>query len=380
MKDPITIATTNIFEQKSEEFENSRDYERVRDKYKPESYEQKNKDTYLVAYYASFVCNGYSILSASTFVFLWLVWLFSGIPYAFVPAGILTAVSLFTVEYLQRRRFPLLVKDIYQYGFKAGYSKRMLFILLLSFASVFCSYMGGYDIPEKVTAVPEYVEPELIDIERKTFYYSTIIEAAKNDAESFKKANSYKGRLDFARGQQYAAMLKRSNDHRKEMQTAIKQAETENKQRIETAKAQHAALLAGRSEKVGNYGLAMALGAIAAQFLFFLCIWFTEHYDFKTASQYAVIESAPAVPNPTQQQVVVQGFQQHGQAAQTPVKQVANSKTLTPKQSELKSAKGSLSSYQSRVRKYTKQGKTHLLADNKRMVKFWENKVKELSS
>ena len=377
----IEIPDSNEFEKQSDKFHETRMAKRLHDKFRNKPFQERFKSVFIASHVASYFCNVYSILSASTFVFFYICGSFSMLPYSWLFAGVVTAIVLLLIEITQRALAPMLIKDWMQYGWQAHFAGMFCAIGVLSVFSVFCSYSGGFDLTDKLTATPVFVQPVQVDVQNIKDEHRLLISEARTDAENYKAANSWKGKLDPKRGRQYGKKQDHVKDLTQAMQLAVLSAQEENKQNTLKAEQEHEAALNARAQSVQGYGSGMATGAIIAQLLFFLCIWFIERYDFKTASQYAA-------PQENKPQAIIQQMEQQ----QIGFRQVAQKDTSTQhtqpdtythtvmhkgKAITKSLVQSRISDYTKKITKYEAEGKQNLVQSNMPTLVYWNQKLKE---
>jgi len=239
MKNPIQIPSQNIYEEKSKEFFKSKLAQRLQMKYTPKPFEETYKPVYSIAFIASYLCNLFSILTASTFVFSYLLSIFMDIPYPMAWASLFTGILLVGIEALQRFLTPEFFKGILQYGFRISSIVLVTIIVTLSSASLFFSYSGGFDVVDKLIAPPQYEEPTLISIQSIRDDYKPLIEEAGRDAESYKTSKLYLGRLSDSNAKVYKQLLEKKATLQTAMLTKINDAEVKNEALLSSSKGEH---------------------------------------------------------------------------------------------------------------------------------------------
>lgn len=289
MKNLIPLPSENIYEEKSQEFFNSKLAKRLQDKYTPKPFEETYKPVYLIALIASYCCNLFSILTASTFVLSYLLSIFIEVPYPMVWAILFTGIVLIGIEALQRMLAPEFFKNLLQYGFRVSSLVMVTIIVTLSGASVFFSYSGGFDVVGKLLSPPIYQAPTLLDVEGIKEEYKTLIAEAGNDAESYKASKLYLGRLSDIHAKAYKQFLDKKASLQSLMITKIDKAEGKNEALLSDTKEKHEEALRIHEASLQVKGGGLASFAIIAQILFFISIFFIEFFDYKTASQYALM-------------------------------------------------------------------------------------------
>ena len=306
----LVLNPHNIYEEKSKEFLNSKLADRLREKYRAKPFEEEYKPLYYVALIVSYLCNGFSILTASTYVFSYLLSIFLEIPSPTLLAGAVTFIVLVLVESLQRFLSPKLFKNGLQYGFKLSLFGLLLVIGGISTLSILASYYGGFDVVKVVSTPPSYQAPTLYDIEETKKDFNKMIAEAGAGAEAYKKSRLYLGRLSNVDGREYKKLLSVKTDLQNKKLAKISSLEAFNREKVEKAELKHLEELREYSSSIESKGGGLAGVAIAAQLIFFLAIFFLEYYDYKTSTQYAIIETvSPPLP-PEQKEVGFKSYQQ----------------------------------------------------------------------
>ena len=305
----LVLNPHNVYEEKSKEFLNSKLAERLREKYRAKPFEEEYKPLYYVALIISYLCNGFSILTASTYVFSYLLSIFLELPSPNLLAGAVTFIVLVLVEGLQRFISPKLFKNGLQYGFKLSLFGLLLVIGGISTLSILASYYGGFDVVKIVSTPPTYSAPTLYDIEETKKDFNKMIAEAGAGAEAYKKTRLYLGKLSNVDGREYKKLLSVKTDLQNKKLDKISSLEALNRNKVEKAEVKHVEELREHSSSVESKGGGLAGVAIAAQLIFFLSIFFLEYYDYKTSTQYAIIETvAPSLP-PEHKEVGFKSYQ-----------------------------------------------------------------------
>lgn len=235
----LRLNSSNVFEEKSKEFYESKLSERLSKKFTPKPFEVRFKGVYTISLFTSYLCNLFSILTASSFVFTYLFAVVSELPYPLLISVILTGSLLIIIEALQRDLSPLLFRNTLQYGFKKGSLILVFFILSLSSISIYFSYSGGYDLPELLSTPPTYSSPTLSNIDNiKSEYRELIVEAGK-DAKEYKKRKLYRGRLSDKHAKVYKELLDKKSALQNAMLAKVDSSEELNRADIEKAKSTH---------------------------------------------------------------------------------------------------------------------------------------------
>ena len=289
MNNSIQVPSENVYDEKSKEFFNSKLAQRLQQKYNPKPFEDTYKPVYTISKIISYFCNLFSILSASTFLFSYLVSIFLEIPYPYIWASIFAGTLLISIEVLQRILLPEFLKTLFQYGFKVSSLVLLTIILLLSALSLHLSYSGGFDVINKLLSPPTYQAPILADTEVVKKEYNELILNADKDAEAYKSSKLYLGRLSDIHAKAYKELLTVKATLQTAMLDKINNLEAKNETLLATSKAEYKEALKTHENKLVSKGSGMASFAIFSQVLFFFSILFMEYFDYRTAAQYAFL-------------------------------------------------------------------------------------------
>lgn len=287
MKNLFHLPSSNEFEERSEDFFESRLYKRLLEKYEPKPYEKRFGMVRKISLVSSYFCNVFSILTASTFVFSFFFSVFLELPYPAVWASVLTGFVLVLIEALQRILAPMFVKNTLQFGFKSSYFTTLTAIFSLSALSVYFSYNGGFDVVSTLTTPPSYQAPELYDIEGVKVDYDKLISDAGKDAESYKQSKLWGGRLSDKHALVYQKLLDKKAGLKAELLSKVSEYEGLNRQLLADSKTEHQKDLGDYESKVQSKGSGLAIFSVIVQAVFFLSIFYMEFFDYKTVTQYA---------------------------------------------------------------------------------------------
>ena len=299
----IEVSKTNVFEERSKEFLNSKLAQRLQDKYKAQPYEERRKVLYQFSQIGSWLCHGLAVIASTSYVFGFCYSLLAKIdllPYPSAFSALIVLCVLFFIEGLKRATVPDLFKDVFQFGFAGSYFTRIIAIIALISVSTFFSFKGGHEFVELVMNPPTYNEPKEKNIEAIRERYKPKIANAKRNAEAYRHSKLWQGRLSDAHANQYKQLLenvtKLENDENKEIQDL--QGENRESKRLaridfETSQQEH-------KRKLEQRGTGFAGFSIFGEILFILFVWFMERYDYKTAMQYAVLATDSVETETTQ--------------------------------------------------------------------------------
>lgn len=409
MQNFIELPTSNTFEEKSKEFYQTKLAQRLKHKFEPKPFEENYKAVYYIALVASYFCNTFSVLTASTFTFSYLYSIFVKLPYPIWWAVMFSGMVLVLIEALQRIITPKLFKNSLQFGFKITSFATVAIILSLSGLSIFFSYNGGFDVVEKLTNPPEYTKPVLQDIDQIRKEYKILIADADLDAKDYRDKKLYLGRLADKHAKVYQQLLEKKAALQNKMLDKINIVEAQNTKSLSDAKAEHQNALVIYQSSVSVKGGGLALFTIIAQLLFFISIFFMEFFDYKTASQYAIlsrpdnqpkasfleVDSKPFSANGNKtsnpdirNQIGFKSKQEKERANQLEQKEIYKTKTVLVQDKHtiehngrrytLSDVNNFINIYSNRVAEAQKKGKFDLVQSRKKTLEYWESKRKIL--
>lgn len=308
------LPDSNPYEDRVRQFLQTKKGQALQTYYDSSPYEEENGVFDSTAMVASYVCNGISAITGSTYVFSYFFFVFHQLPSPSVIAGFITATVLITLEVLQRWFSSKFFKSFYKlklikngmrlYGLTLrGFGVGMVICAAIS---ILFSYNGSFDFLTTVTNPPEFVAPELINIADVQARYDKKITEAQEAINDYSKRREWNGRLSTVDSKKYVAFTDRKLALDDESLAEVKKAETKNENTLASAKVAHEEAVALYESKAKTKGGGLAVIAILSILVFFLCMWFQEHYKYKTILQYAVIPDtqpqkklAPANPCPT---------------------------------------------------------------------------------
>lgn len=293
----IEISRRNIFEDKAKAFSQSSLAQRLQDKYTPKPYEEKRKPLYYLSLVGSFFCNGLAVIASMSFVFAFSYALtIKALPYPAEISAIISVAALVFIEVAKRATVPDFFQDVYQYGFKTSYIIRMVAILGLVSASTFFSYKGGHEFVELVMSNPQYVAPTEKSTKTTQEQYKRQIATAEDNAERYRVSKLWRGKLADEHAKAYQRLLSRVAALQDKMNGETEKIEAQNRTDKENARSDFLQETKDHQEKVKRRGSGFAKFSIIGEILFILFIWYMERYDYKTATQYAVLDNIEAIP------------------------------------------------------------------------------------
>lgn len=288
MEKRIEVPDHNLFDEKSKEFFDSKHAKRLQDKYRSKPYEEKYLVLYLLSKYGSWFCNGVSALLASTWVFSYLFSVVKQLPHPFVIATVFTCIVVIGLELLQRFLSGNLFKDSLQYGIKAvkGLIIGSLIVAGTSFVS---SYLGSFDFMGTVTSPPVYEAPKLLNVADVQARYQDLVNTADQTATNYYNRRKYAGRIATEDAKKYQEYLDKGLAYRDSLNKAVNVTETKNEKKIEKAKEDYQKAVHLYNSQTIQKGYGLGVLSVIFITLFYLARWYQEYYDFKTASQYAIL-------------------------------------------------------------------------------------------
>ena len=289
MQKRIELPDHNAFEEKSKQFLESKHAQRLQSKYESKPYEEKYQLIYHISKIGSWFCNGISALTASTWVFTYVFSIFKDLPYPFAIATFFTSIVLIGLELLQRFLSATFFKDMLQYGFKSSLFGILTGMIIIAGVSILFSYSGSFDFLNTVTSPPTYQAPQLLDVNEVKTRYQDLVQTADKTAQDYYNRRKYKGRIATEDAKKYQEYLDKGLAYRDSLNKAIAFTEEKNQATIQEAKTEHEEIVVTYNLKANQQGFGLAAVSVTAILLFYLCMWYQEHYDFKTASQYAIL-------------------------------------------------------------------------------------------
>lgn len=288
----IEISRTNVFDERANEFANSKLAHRLQEKYKAKPYEERRKVLYTLSQVGSWICNGLAVVASASFVFGFCYSLLAKVefvPYPTAVAVLLALGSLVFIEGLKRATVPDLFKDVFQYGFKGAYFVRVFAIVALVGISTFFSFKGGHEFVELVMHPPTYAEPVEKTADAIRERYKSKVSDAKKTAETYRQSKLWHGRLSDDNATEYKRLLDNVAKLENEENSEIQALQAENRETKRLARVDFEAGQKEYESKLQKRGAGFAGFSIFGEILFILFVWFMERYDYKTATQYAVL-------------------------------------------------------------------------------------------
>ena len=268
-------------------FFESQKAKKLQRKYEVSPYEEEHKTFYYLAQAVSYLANGVSILTGSTWLFSYIYSIIYQLPSPVVIATIFTAVVLIALEVTQRILGTKFFKTFYQFNRTLYVS--LIAIMLLGGVSFLLSFYGSFDFVKTVTSPPLYQAPELLVIEDIRKQHQTFVDDAEQIANDYYNRRKYKGRIATEDAGKYQEYLDKKIEYQDKLLTAVSTAEQENQNRIDKAKSDHQKAVQEFDRKNTAKGWGLGGISIVSITLLYICLWYIEYYDFKTVTQYGVL-------------------------------------------------------------------------------------------
>lgn len=283
----IKVPDKNTFDEKAKEFADSRLGRRLARKYAPKPYEQKRRGLYVLAWIGSFFCNLVAVITGSTFVFAYALGLMAKLPEPMLWAALVAGVILVGIEALKQLLVPDLFQDWFQYGWKPGYFLQVAGIVILIGTSTAFNYFGGFDLVGVASTPPLLEKPELKSADAVRQDYQPKVEQASQEAEQYRKSQTWNGKLNSQSGKAYQRLLEHKKQLESQMLAKLDSVEAYNDRATTNAKAEYEEKLKAHEAKTQVKGRGLALFSVICEFLFVVFCWYRERYEYRTATQYA---------------------------------------------------------------------------------------------
>lgn len=287
----ITFSEVNTFDEQSQVFLESKLAQRLIQKYKLKPFQERFNNLRWATIIISMLCHFLAIIASSTFIYSKIIAIIRNFQYSMIIAGIISFVVLCIIEILKRDITQKLFQDFYQFGTKYNYTWRMLLVILLISTSTLFSYYGGFDVVQTISTPPSYIEPAKQNTQQIKSDYTISIQKAKDNAESFKQSRTWKGKLSEQDAKRYSSMLHNIEALQQQMLNRIATVENQNREDIIQSKIEFEKKSNQFNDTVRQKGSGLAHISIIGELLLILCLWFLEFFDFRTISQYAILEN-----------------------------------------------------------------------------------------
>jgi hypothetical protein len=269
----LTIDINDIFEDARKEFEETKLCDRLREKYRPKPYHEKNAHLYKICTVGAYIFSALSILTGCGFS----IFLAAGV-FPIVAAVIVGLIPLVIIELLQHLLVPRYYRNKYQYGRNNWY---MLFISVCLFSgSVFLSFKGTQVAINHFSSAPELIN---IDSVKQPFQAEiSKLDGIKSTAQNTK----WKNTVTRDATKLLNKTQEQSGTFTAAMFQAVSKAEQANNERIDHHQSETA-----KKAYIGAY-----LQIFFAVMLFCM-LWYKEFYDWQTVSQMGKTRTVRFLPD-----------------------------------------------------------------------------------
>lgn len=395
-------------------------FEEFKDKPFNEEYAWLKRDSRI----ASYILDGISIASAYPFtLFLWSSCV-SFLPniLGLILANVLSIGFLWYLQRITRKTACNFFKSwLKEKDITALNKFRAFRLVFICSASIFLSFKGSYEVPKLVTPPPAEKNAVLVDLAPTRLRYEKLIQSAIDNKNTFAQNNQCadgKGgtTLCFKRSikKQYQKLTARITALEDQYNSKILELEALNNSRSEEAKNKNATALLNYESETKQQGSYIGYLNIICQVLILICFFFESLFKQKSAEHngvFEIIETYNKHQKIAFENAVLGDFENAQEKAQStqsflsentqsyPKKSPKNlpkastSMTLgaitqSPKQNKKSPKKrilgediklplarisGNISTYKKAIERYTKEGKQHLVLDNKERLKYWES-------
>ena len=139
-----------------------------------------------------------------------------------------------------------------------------------------------------VASTPPLLEkPELKNADAVRKDYQPKIEQAAQEAEQYRKSQTWNGKLSGQSGKAYQKLLEHKKQLESQMLAKLDSVEVYNDRTTATTKAEHKEKLKVHEARTQVKGRGLAVFSVVCEFLFLVFCWYRERYEYKTATQYA---------------------------------------------------------------------------------------------
>lgn len=253
-------------------------------KMEPKSYTEANRS----AYHFNFVGIGLShfarIAAGFAAVFFFVHGMFSAFGTAadFI-AGIVAIVLLSALEI---RQFTNTTQFWEGWFFQKKFDRSRLG--WAGFFSVITLLLSISGLPHSVAYISKNVtahKAELLDVEKETATLAASATAATEEAEKFRRASQWQGRLSDSDRKKYNQLLAIARDARNQYEAARLETKQENQRREDAAHDQTAAAVAAKDARDNRYTWILGLILVFTELLFWFCFLHKERFEFFEAME-----------------------------------------------------------------------------------------------
>lgn len=282
----VKMRTTNLQESFAQ-FKDTKQFNRIRDKYTEKAYEQKNLVKFYLCKFLSVLCGVGSVFFAYVYATDQTNELIN-----YYPIAVFLSVFLLVLfEVLQRWALGSLLLNYFTNGLKIKDLGNILLAVSITVISVFLSYKGSFRQVEKWNGTPpQYIAPTLSSVSDLKQEFNTMISKAEKKAKNYKDENmvTWKGKkvLNWIAREPYAKMLVSIDLLETKKLQAIEKLELKNEKLISEAKKNHTSTLFDFKQKNESKGANLGYITLVLQLVMFICLGFTEYYDYRVQDQY----------------------------------------------------------------------------------------------
>ena len=299
----LNLPEKNNYDDQAASYAKSRYYRNLQHKYREEPYEDAFRPLYYLATGAGFFANVLSIITGFAFVFGFIFAMVAQLPYPAAISTVLALVVLVGLEILQRFLGSSYFRYFYQYGYRGPYASRLngllIGMILAGVASVYISYSGGFTFTEYASTRPSKESAPQKDLAALDAEFDPLINAAAQEADTYRRSKLWKGRLADKDASKYNALLAEKNLLVQQKLAAKSETSAWNETQLARADSTYSAALGAWQQDINRKGTNLGHFTIFFILLLHGCMWFLEHYDFRTAIQYAQAAKAKAAQQQT---------------------------------------------------------------------------------
>lgn len=142
-------------------------------------------------------------------------------------------------------------------------------MLICAGLSILFSYNGSFNFVDKITDLPVYVNPELVNIDSIETKYKGMVVEAKKEAEAYYERRKYNNRIATEDSKEWKKKLNRKNVLEDQSLVFIHEAQNKNDGKIAAAKADYVKTLMSHKKDQKEKGIGLAGIAVCSTLLFF---------------------------------------------------------------------------------------------------------------
>jgi hypothetical protein len=247
----LPIKTSSEYEKAYNDFKSSDLAQKLSEKYRVRPFYEKYAKLYRAVSVASYGLNFFSVATATTCVFAFLM---AMLPYPFLCACIAVA-SLTMIELFKRLTIPSFFQSYFQ--FKKLTISKLVFIIVLVVFSVTLSYTGAKDTVLLLTP-----KAELTDVQATKQPFSERIKSLEKQKRDIKRSMSWENKLTPQGAKAYNEVTAQIGRIENEMMQSVSKANTSNEKTL----GDHQNNTSLRAEYFGAITLFLDLALIALFF------------------------------------------------------------------------------------------------------------------